>query len=108
MIEVKVHVAYITVRGESKRLTKAIAKQFPVKGDRSTSAMRGTEEPEPLCKINAATIDKDYTGWFLLVPDPIAGLVWTRPADFREDFLPSVLDRGGWYDNMEAIPTVIL
>lgn len=33
---------------------------------------------------------------------------WEAPAQFKLDFMQSVLERGGWVDDLEQIPTIVL
>lgn len=107
-MEVQVHRAFLTIEGRKVRLTKAIASQLPCHRrtyyERSARIARNLPVPKAICKLMAKVLDRHDHGWLILVPDPIAGLVWTRPA-VLPDKEPD--DTRRW-DDLQAIPTVVL
>lgn len=111
MIEVEIYRVYLTTEKERVRLTKAIAKQFPIAQSRHRVdlACRGQEAPKPICKVLAGVLDnvQSTSIWLVLVPND-DGLRWEYPATFAGEFESSVLKRGGWVDDLSTIPTVVL
>lgn len=109
-MQIKLMVAKIVTEEREALLTVKVARQFEVDlWLRIDAAAKGMERVEPLGKVLATTIVKDSgRKWLLLVPDPVAGCRWEAPAQFRPDFLQSVLERGGWADDLEQIPMIVL
>lgn len=115
-VAVQVFQATLVFQEQSVKLTKAVAKQFPVlkpfsvRFDAMAEAVRdGTPSEEALpsayLKVNAKSIDKDALGsWYLLVDHPDGGLAWASPVHPE-----SYVARKGWpHDDLASIPTVIL
>lgn len=109
-MEVAIYQASLTVEGRRTRLTKAIAKQFPVHhwydGDRSAKVSAGHSVPSALCKVQASTLVRDTGGWLILIRDDVAGLLWTRPAPCSPRLSDPQTDKA--WDDLVKIPTVIL
>lgn len=108
-MEVQVYRATLTVEGRTVRLTKAIAKQFPIHtGSRRWDTMaKGESVPEPICKVNGKTLGAS-SNWLYLVEDSEAGLVWVPPVGFYPALLERMRERGGDEDDPSEVPTVIL
>lgn len=109
-MEVKVYQATLTIEGKTKTITKSIAKQFPTKlTGRWEAARRGDVRPEPIAKVAGKTLGYNHIGWLILVRDPVAGLFWTEPVVSQDkDEAAEWIERGGWLDELESIPTIIL
>lgn len=116
-MEVKVHQAFFAVKGREIQLTKSVARQFPLRHygympnrgvSRETRMLQGMSYAEAICKVQARTIDRDLSGWLLLVEDEEAGLVWVRPVRVAYSNRQTVGERGGHRDVLSTIPTVIL
>lgn len=116
-MEVNVHQAFFTVKGREIRLTKSVAKQFPLRHhgytpnrgiSRANRMLQGKPYEEALCKTQARTLDRDLSGWMLLVKDEEAGLIWVRPVRVGYSNQKTVRERGGCWDVLSTIPTVIL
>ena len=106
-MEIRFLVGIITVNEVKTELTQRLARNFPVLhfSHRFDLAVTDKDLPVPLCKVWAKTVDKDFSGWLLLVEDPVEGLVWEHPVldndrYMRNRYLP--------FDDLEAIPTVVL
>jgi len=100
-MKVDIYIATIQTELREVRLTKNIAKQFPIRygSDRWDRYVRGEDVPRALCKIRGATIGT--SGWLILVEDDVAGLAWDVPVMNDE------LVKSG-FDDLTEIPTVIL
>jgi len=113
-MKIEVVRAWIVTDEGKARLTKAVAKQFPVRNnnDRIDAMERGeAEQPSPIGKVLATVfLGKEGWGWFILVRDELAGYAWVRPAAYpaASDYRTTVLARGGWEDDLSTIPTIIL
>lgn len=114
-MEVKIHQAFLVIKGREVRVTKSIAKQFPLRTwrnqmgeDRSLRMLTGRPTPKPICKVQARTLDKGLSGWMILVPDNEAGLVWVRPVLVPLGNQERIKEEGGHWDVLSEIPTVIL
>ena len=110
MIEVQIHRAYLVVEGKRVKLTKSIAKQFPVLNAtaRWDAAVMGEPQPEPLCKVAGKVLGEELYAWMYLVPDEEAGLGWIAAMQPSEGMVQRILERGGWVDDPSRVPTVIL
>jgi hypothetical protein len=108
-MDVQIYVAKLVVEGVSKNLTKTVAKQFPIlpRRDRWDAATSGQTQPKPICKVNGKTLSEP-SDWLYLVEDKTAGLAWVVPAIFHTAYTETVLERGGWVDHPEEVPTIIL
>lgn len=110
-MEVEIYRVTLTIEKRKVRLTKAIAKQFPILdgGKRWRAAERGEEQPTPSCKVRAKVLNKDsYRNWLYLVKDNEAGLGWVAPCVPMDSFALSIVKSGGWVDTPAEVPTVIL
>lgn len=106
-MKVKVHQAVLVVEGRERSLTRAIARQFPVAefGKRFDLAVVDVEAPKPICKVMGSSFDKDRSdSWLLLVEDEVSGLEWQHPVLEVERTIKMVK----WFDDLKAIPTVVL
>lgn len=110
MFEIEIHVAYLVIEGKRTRLTKSLAKQLPVHNAQArwNAALRGEEQPKPLCKIMGEVLDKPLVSWLLLVPDEEAGLAWVAAIQPSPEMAAAILQKGGWVDEVAEVPTVIL
>ena len=106
---VKIYQATIVIQKKERRLTKAVAKQFPFQHweIRWNKAIRGKVARGPLCKVAGKTLRQAHT-WLYLVEDKEAGLAWV-PAVIPPDHMRQAFrERGGWVDDPAQVPTVIL
>jgi len=108
-MEVKIYRASLTIEGRKERLTKSMAKQLPIQpwGDRWRAAEKGEPQPEPICKVSGHVLEQMFD-WMYLVEDPIAGLGWVAAMQPNEKYAKAIIERGGWVDHPEDVPTVIL
>jgi len=108
-MEVEVYQAILTVEKRKVRLTKSIAKQFPVRPamDRWRAAEKGETQPAPICKVPGSALGHPFE-WMYLIEDPVAGLAWVAAMQPRADFAKAIVDRGGWIDHPDDVPTVII
>ena len=108
-MKVKIHEVTLIVNEKERRLTKSIAKQFPIlDGDkRWRAAEKGQPQPEPICKVLGSVLDSTHR-WLYLVQDEVAGLGWVAPCEAQRDFARVIVERGGWIDVPANVPTVIL
>jgi len=114
-MEVKIHQAFLVVKSRETRLTKDKARQFPIRHWRDYNCdlrpermLIGQPVPKPICKVRARTLDRDLSGWMILVPDKEAGLIWVRPVLVPLRNQEKIREEGGRWDVLSAIPTVIL
>jgi hypothetical protein len=84
-IEVQVFQAALLVEGKRVRLTKTIARQFPILDGRKRwdAAVVGEPQPEPICKVAGKVLGTSYT-WMYLVEDAEAGLGWVAATQMSE------------------------
>jgi len=106
---VNVHVVTLQVEERSQRLTKAIARQFPVleSAVRWRAMENGQPVSAPICKVRGQTLGHIWE-WMYLVEDATAGLAWVAAMQVRPDYKPVIVERGGYVDTPELVPTVIL
>ena len=99
-VQVTIHTATLTIEEQTVKLTKGIAKQFPVLPltTRWDEIVAGTPR-EPICKVNGEALGKTAQ-WYYLVQDDAAGLAWVEPI-VRNDILKG-------YDDLAEVPTVVL
>ncbi len=108
-IQVNVHRAYLVIEDRKEKLTKAIARQFPILEGRQRwdAALAGEPQPEPICKVRGEVLKQPFN-WMYLVEDEEAGLGWVAAMQPDEKFAETILARGGWVDEPSQVPTVIL
>ena len=106
---IEIYRASLTVEKRKERLTRAIAKQFPILDGqkRWNAAEDGEPQPEPICKVLGKTLGQSYR-WLYLVPDEVAGLGWVAATEMHPKMAEAVIAKGGWADNPSEVPTVIL
>jgi hypothetical protein len=108
-MQIQIVVAYIVTNKEKVSLTKARAKQFPIKCSlRIQAAEGGHPQPEPIAKVTGKTLGDEYQPWFVLQEDKEAGYTWTVPAIFSAEYSDAIVKSGGWVDDLADIPTIIL
>lgn len=44
--------------------------------------------------------------WLLLVRHPEGGMTWVPPVALEEQEAQTIIEQGGWVDDLEQIPTV--
>lgn len=108
-MEVKVYQATLTTEEKTVRLTKPIAKQFPIRsGTRRWDAIvKGEDVPKAIGKVVGKTLGAS-SEWLFLVEDKEAGLAWVPPALFYPALAEKILARGTELDNPSGVPTLIL
>lgn len=91
------------------RLTKAIAKQFPIRRNsgRWDATVKGEDVPQAICKIAGKTLGA-ASEWLFLVKDEVAGLAWVPPVSFYPALAEQVRARGIKADDPAAVKTIIL
>jgi len=99
----------LTIEKRKERLTRAIAKQFPILdgNKRWDAAENGEPQPDPICKVAGNTLGQSHR-WYYLVPDEVAGLGWVAATQMHPRMAEAVIARGGWVDNPSEVPTAIL
>lgn len=107
-MKIKLYEARIKVGESERRLTKAVAKQFPVISgrERAHALEVGNEQPQPLCKVYGRTLGVDWT-WLYLLPDE-NGYRWVGVYEVHEDYVDVVERSGGKVDKPAEVPTIIL
>ena len=108
-MRVKVHEVTLTVNEKEKRLTKVIARQFPILDGRERwrAAELGQVQPEPICKVMGSVLGSTHR-WLYLVSNEEAGLAWVAATEMGIEYAEMVLERGGWVDKPADVPTAIL
>lgn len=119
-MKVKVYLAYLVVNEKEVRLTKSIARQFPLLDARARlrKAEAGEEAREPIGKVRIKALGHPETsgykgvwaprGWVYLVEDAEAGLAWVSPIVPMAKLAEAIMKAGGWVDHPEEVPTIIL
>lgn len=109
MIEVEVFRAYLVIEERREKLTRAIARQFPIldESERWDAAIEGKHQPEPICKVRGEVLCQPYR-WMYLVPDEEAGLGWGAAIQPAEEMAQRIVEHGGWVDHPAEVPMVIL
>lgn len=79
-MKVKLYQATLTIEGKEQKLTKAIAKQFPVMPFSTRSCLVHLVN-EPIAKISAHVLGLGK-GWLYLVEDSEMGLRWEPPIEY--------------------------
>ena len=103
-MKVEIYQAKLVIEGKEKVLTKAIAKQFPV---RPTDTRSHGEPKEPLCKVRGKVLGH-ICSWLYLVEDEVAGLAWEPAVLFSADYGAKMREAGHHVDDPASVPTVIL
>ena len=108
-MEVRVSQVFLFVEDRKVRLTKSMARQFPILdgGKRWRAAEHGRPQPEPICKVTGKVLGQSWS-WMYLVEDEVAGLGWVAAMQPDPRFAETILKRGGWIDEPGQVPTVIL
>ncbi len=109
-MQVKIHQAELLISKKFVKLTKSVAKQFPILDarDRWFKMESGEDVPVPICKVNADTIKPKYPWtWLYLIEIP-NGLAWVAANEPGPEYAATVAERGGYVDVPESVPTVIL
>lgn len=108
-MEVQVSIASLVVEGKAIRLTKSVAKQFPLCSgqERQRAGDKGEEAAEPIAKVMGQTLGA-HCSWLYLVQDDEAGLAWQPANVVGPDYERRVVERGGWVDHPEEVPTIVL
>jgi hypothetical protein len=111
-MEVKVHVATISVLGKEMRVDKRMAAQFPILlHKRSDQAAEGEPGDRPIGKVLGKSIgvrDLMADHWYYLVPDEEAGLAWAPAVMPDPQLAERIIEQGGWVDHPEEVPTLVL
>jgi hypothetical protein len=109
-MKVKVYQAILTIGKRQVRLTKSIAKQLPILDGRKRwrAAEQGEPQSEPIAKVIGKTLGEDLHIWMYLIEDPEAGLGWVAAMNPHPDYAKDIVERGGWIDHPENVPTIIL
>lgn len=109
-MKINLYEATITVNEKERRLTKAIAKQFPIISgrERCHNLETGIAQPEPLCKVAGLVLGKELWTWLYLIEDEVAGLKWVAVNELDPGYKKIIVERGGQIDDPAAVPTVIL
>lgn len=108
-MKIELVTAYIVTESQRQKLTKAIAKQFPIvnTAPRWRAMEKGQDVVLPICKVNGKTLGSSHQ-WLYLVPDDEAGYVWVAAMQPEPGYARTITERGGYVDNPAAVPTAIL
>lgn len=108
-MKIKLVEAYVITKESERRLTKAIAKQFPVRefGKRGFRLENGQPVDEPICKVRGETLGLVGT-WYYLVEDVKAGYIWEHAFIVKENYAKILAKRGVHADDPSQVPTAIL
>ncbi|MFQ5614732.1 MAG: hypothetical protein ACE5H9_21640, partial [Anaerolineae bacterium] len=98
------------IKENEEKLTKAIARQFPILSgqERFDAAMAGESQPDAICKILGITLGVSAHKWLYLVEDKEGGLAWVPPVLIYKALADSVIQKGGWIDDPAKVSTVVL
>lgn len=109
-MKVKIYQATLTIDEKLVKLTKAIARQFPVLDaqGRWRKIENGDKVTSPICKVNAETIKRDYLWPWLYLIQTDNGLAWVAANTPGDEYAARVISRGGYVDDPMTVPTVIL
>lgn len=109
-MNVRIYEATLAINNKERKLTKSIARQFPISSGqvRARKLEQGCRQPQAICKVQGATLGKEYWTWLYLVHDEVAGLKWVAVNELESGYKKMVLDRGGLVDDPALVPTVIL
>ena len=105
-MKVEVFQAFLTIEGKRLRLTKAIAKQFPICAGTVRMVAAG-QAKDPICKVRGAVLGRTF-GWLYLVEDAVAGLVWEPACIYRGEYAERMREKGYNVDEPALVPMVIL
>ena len=104
-MEIEIYRAYLVIESKREKLTRTIAKQFPIRPGNARSLY--SPNKEPICKVRGATLGHIAT-WLYLVQDEEAGLAWEPANMVREDLVKDFRAKGWHVDTPEDVPTVVL
>jgi len=108
-VDVQIFQAKLTIEEKTVKLTKSVAKQFPIRSGRERwdAVVKGKDVPQPLGKVAGKMLGA-VGEWLFLVKDEEAGLVWVPPTSFFSALAEQVRARGNKEDNPSEVPTLIL
>jgi hypothetical protein len=108
-MEIQICRAYIVTEEGRTKLTKTIAKQFPIlPGNSRARRLESGEEVEvPLCKILGKTLG-DSNHWLYLIPFKMTGYAWVQVNELIANYEALILERGGQVDDPSKVPMAIL
>jgi hypothetical protein len=108
-VKIQICRAHIVTEEGKTKLTKAVAKQFPILPGNSRAARleAGKEVEAPLCKVLGATLG-DPNHWLYLIPFALTGYAWVQVNDTLPRYAESIIERGGQVDRPVEVPMVIL
>lgn len=108
-MKIQVCMAYVVTEEKKVRLTKAVAKQFPIfsGSDRARALEQGIEQSKPLGKVMGQTLSKPWT-WLYLLADEVSGYAWVGVNELHPDYVKSVLAHGGLVENPADVPLIVL
>ena len=109
VVRITVVEAYVITSERKRRVSMAVARQFPVEigGHRSFCLSNDEPVPTPICKIRGETL-KHPCDWLYLVQDVLSGYKWQQVDSEHPDVIRTILERGGKVDRPETVPTAIL
>lgn len=114
-MEIELYRAVLVVEKKKIKLTKAVARQFPLIDGytRLRKAQTGQEAEEPIAKVRAQALKHPDAselagGWFYLVEEEEGGLAWTPAITPMAKYAEKIIEHGGWVDHPENVPTIIL
>jgi len=100
-MQIKLCEAWIVTENTRRRLTKSMARQFPIRRGWARQ-IRLVPLETPVCKIRGKAIGH-RGAWLYLIPDDEAGYIWLQPAHSA-----SFTAEGGVTFTPDMCPTVIL
>lgn len=110
-VKVQVYRAVLTVEGETIRLTKSIAKQFPFddpRRKRYSNIVSGRPLREPIGKVMGSVLGIDEFSWLYLVPDEKSGMAWAFPVCPHPQLAADMRAKGQHVDDPTTVPTLVL
>jgi len=109
-IEVEIYKAVLVIEERRVPLTLKIAKQFPVDFQirpRQAETCKPKNNDVVVCKVPGPVLGYDSYQWLYLVTTE-NGLAWHAPAHYVPRVAERIVKLGGWVDNPEEVPTIIL
>ncbi len=106
-MKVRISRVFLTIEDREVRLTKSMAKQFPILDGaaRWRAAEHGEAQPEPICKVAGRVLGQSWS-WLYLVEDEVAGLGWVAAMQPDPRLADTIVEHGGWVDDPSQVPTV--